>query len=195
MRDLNMLIVGVGGQGTLLASVLLGGLAMQNNLDVKLSEVHGMAQRGGSVVTHVRMSETGVAAPVVGLGGADVILAFELLEAYRYLPYLKPDGVIYVNTQRILPMPVIIGAQQYPEEIQAVLESTASKVVYLDALAVATELGNLKTVNVVMMGALSQALPFTQEQWVATIENYVKPQFVEINKKAFAQGVALSNGR
>ena len=122
MKKSNILIVGVGGQGTLLASVLLGNLALLKGYDVKLSEVHGMAQRGGSVVTHVKISEGTVSSPLIEEGDADVIIAFEELEAYRWLPYLKKGGTMYVNTQQILPMPVIMGNAKYPDGIMKVLE-------------------------------------------------------------------------
>ena len=135
MKQTNILIVGVGGQGTLLASVLLGNLGLSKGYDVKLSEVHGMAQRGGSVVTHVKISEGTVSSPLIEEGDADVIIAFEELEAYRWLPYLKKGGTIYVNTQKILPMPVIMGKAKYPEHIMETLEEHAGAVKALDALS------------------------------------------------------------
>ena len=134
MKKSNILIVGVGGQGTLLASVLLGNLALLKGYDVKLSEVHGMAQRGGSVVTHVKISEGTVSSPLIEEGDADVIIAFEELEAYRWLPYLKKGGTMYVNTQQILPMPVIMGNAKYPDDIMKVLEENAGTVKAFDAL-------------------------------------------------------------
>lgn len=184
----NILIVGVGGQGTLLASVLLGNLALNKEYDVKLSEVHGMSQRGGSVVTHVKISDERVNSPLIEKGGADVILAFEELEAYRWLPYLKEGGVVYVNTQQIMPMPVVIGAAKYPENIMETLEAEAGKVKAFDALEIATECGSVKAVNVVLLGAASNALPFSEEEWLNVIETFVKPKFVELNKEAFARG-------
>lgn len=190
MKETNILIVGVGGQGTLLASVLLGGLALDAGYDVKLSEVHGMAQRGGSVVTHVRMGEEPVCAPVIGEGCADVIVAFEELEAYRWVSYLKKGGAMFVNTQRINPMPVILGAAKYPENIEDFLKENVKDVTFLDALSIATELGNVKAVNVVLLGALAHKLPFSEEQWMRQIEAKVKPAFIELNKKAFAAGYA-----
>jgi len=117
MKELNILIVGVGGQGTLLASVLLGNLAMDAGYDVKLAEVHGMAQRGGSVVTHVRISDVPVHSPLIEEGGADILVAFELLEGYRWLPYLKQDGELFINNRKLKPMPVIMGSVAYPEDI------------------------------------------------------------------------------
>lgn len=188
MTKTNILIVGVGGQGTLLASVLLGNLALDKDYDVKLSEVHGMAQRGGSVVTHVKISEDGVNSPLIEEGDADVIIAFEELEAYRWLPYLKKGGTMYVNTQQWLPMPVVMGAAKYPENIMGTLEANAAKVKAFDALKIAEECGSVKAVNVVLLGAASNDLPFEEAAWIKVIEENVKPKFVELNKKAFELG-------
>ena len=188
MTKTNILIVGVGGQGTLLASVLLGNLALDKDYDVKLSEVHGMAQRGGSVVTHVKISEEGVNSPLIEEGDADVIIAFEELEAYRWLPYLKKGGTMYVNTQQWLPMPVVMGAAKYPENIMETLEANAAKVKAFDALKIAEECGSVKAVNVVLLGAASNDLPFEEAAWIKVIEENVKPKFVELNKKAFELG-------
>ena len=188
MKQTNILIVGVGGQGTLLASVLLGNLGLSKGYDVKLSEVHGMAQRGGSVVTHVKISEGTVNSPLIEEGDADVIIAFEELEAYRWLPYLKKGGTIYVNAQKILPMPVIMGKAKYPEHIMETLEEHAGAVKALDALSIAEECGSVKAVNVVLLGAASRDLPFDEEAWIKVIEENVKPKFVELNKKAVALG-------
>lgn len=188
MKKSNILIVGVGGQGTLLASVLLGNLALLKGYDVKLSEVHGMAQRGGSVVTHVKISEGTVSSPLIEEGDADVIIAFEELEAYRWLPYLKKGGTMYVNTQQILPMPVIMGNAKYPDDIMKVLEENAGKVKAFDALRIAEECGSVKAVNVVLLGAASKDLPFDESAWIKVIEENVKPKFVELNKKAFEMG-------
>ena len=181
-------IVGVGGQGTLLASVLLGNLALDKGYDVKLSEVHGMAQRGGSVVTHVKISEDIVNSPLIEQGDADIIIAFEELEAYRWLPYLKKGGTMYVNTQQILPMPVIMGQAEYPENIMETLEKQAGKVKAFDALEIAERCGSIKAVNVVLLGAASRDLPFDEAAWVKVIEENVKPKFVELNKNAFEEG-------
>lgn len=188
MNKSNILIVGVGGQGTLLASVLLGNLAMAKGYDVKLSEVHGMAQRGGSVVTHVKISEDTVSSPLIEEGDADVIIAFEELEAYRWLPYLKKGGTIYVNTQQILPMPVILGQAEYPDNVMDVLEEKAGTVKAFDALEIAESCGSVKAVNVVLLGAASKDLPFDEDAWIKVIEENVKPKFVELNKKAFELG-------
>ena len=188
MNNTNILIVGVGGQGTLLASVLLGNLALSKGYDVKLSEVHGMAQRGGSVVTHVKISEDIVNSPLIEEGDADVIIAFEELEAYRWLPYLKKGGTMYVNTQQWLPMPVVLGQAEYPDNIAEVLEANAGKVKAFDALQIAENCGSVKAVNVVLLGAASKDLPFDEEAWTKVIEENVKPKFIDLNKKAFEMG-------
>ncbi|MFQ8602477.1 MAG: indolepyruvate oxidoreductase subunit beta [Anaerovoracaceae bacterium] len=187
MKKTNILIVGVGGQGTLLASVLLGNLALSKGYDVKLSEVHGMAQRGGSVVTHVKISEEVVSSPLIEEGDADVIIAFEEL-AHRWLPYLKKGGTIYVNTQQILPMPVIMGQAKYPENIMEILEEKAGRVKAFDALAIAEECGSVKAVNVVLLGSASKDMPFDEQSWLKVIEENVKPKFIDLNKKAFEMG-------
>jgi len=188
----SIMIVGVGGQGTLLASRLLGAALLTQGYDVKVSEVHGMSQRGGSVVTYVKYApaaEDGaaaVASPIVDVGEADVILAFERLEAARWLPYLKPGGKLIVNDQRIDPMPVITGAAQYPEGI---LESLgAYDVQAIDALALALEVGSAKAVNVVLLGALARQLGIPRGAWEDAIRAGVKPRFVEVNLRAFARG-------
>ena len=181
----SIMIVGVGGQGTLLASRLLGAVLLSQGYDVKVSEVHGMSQRGGSVVTYVKYGEA-IASPIVDKGEADVILAFERLEAARWLPFLKPGGKMIVNDQRIDPMPVITGAAQYPEGI---IESLAAfDILALDALALALEAGSAKAVNVVLLGAMAKRLDIPREVWEEAIRTEVKPQFVEMNIKAFALG-------
>lgn len=188
MNKANILIVGVGGQGTLLASVLLGNLALKKGYDVKLSEVHGMAQRGGSVVTHVRIAEDGVNSPLIEPGEADIIIAFEELEAYRWLPYLRKGGRMYVNAQQIMPMPVIMGKADYPERIIEKLQAYAGKVKAIDGLKLAEESGTDKAVNVVLLGAASNDMPFSDEEWLSVIEENVKPKFIDINKTAFEKG-------
>lgn len=188
----SILIVGVGGQGTLLASKLLGGALVSTGRDVKVSEVHGMSQRGGSVITYVRYGENDeqVASPIIDMGEADVILSFELLEAARYLPYLKQGGAIVTSTQSIDPMSVITGAAQYPEGIEAKLTAKGAKVIAVDALAIAAELGSTKAVNVVLLGMLSQHLDISPEVWDATIRAGVPERFIDLNLKAFARGRA-----
>ena len=183
------MIVGVGGQGTLLASRILGNLVINEGYDVKVSEVHGMSQRGGSVVTYVKYGEK-VYSPVIDEGEADIILAFELLEAYRALPYLKKGGKIIVNTQKIDPMPVITGAAQYPEDIEGKLSQKAD-LVTADALSLAEQAGNIKAVNVVLIGVLAKSTGIAYEKWVDAIRNTVPEKFLEVNLKAFELGYNL----
>ncbi len=187
METKNIMIVGVGGQGTLLASKLLGRLLLQKGYDVKVSEVHGMSQRGGSVVTYVRWGDK-VYSPIIDKGQADCILSFELLEAARYAEYLKQGGRIIVNSQQINPMPVIAGAASYPEKLEEKLRALGIDVDVLDALALAEEAGNSKAVNLVLMGRLAKHFDFTEEEWMDAIEHSVPPKFLELNKKAFALG-------
>ncbi|MBP1737515.1 MAG: Pyruvate:ferredoxin oxidoreductase and related 2-oxoacid:ferredoxin oxidoreductase, gamma subunit [Oscillospiraceae bacterium] len=185
----NVMIVGVGGQGTLLSSRLLGNALLAEGYDVKVSEVHGMSQRGGSVVTYVRFGEK-VYSPVIDKGQADLILAFERLEAARWLPYLKEGGTLIVNDQRISPMPVITRAAPYPDDILEKLAGKGVNVVALDALALAQKAGNAKAVNMVLMGVMSQRLNFTDELWQETIQKTVPAKFLDLNRKAFALGRA-----
>ena len=187
METKNIMIVGVGGQGTLLASKLLGRLLLGRGYDVKVSEVHGMSQRGGSVVTYVRWGDK-VYSPIIDKGQADCILSFELLEAARYTEYLKPEGRIIVNTQQVNPMPVIAGMAVYPENLVEKLEKLGIHVDALDALTLAEEAGSPKAVNLVLMGRLSKHFDFTQEEWMDAIEQSVPPKFLEMNKKAFELG-------
>ena len=183
----NIMIVGVGGQGALLASKTLGQVLLDAGYDVKVSEVHGMSQRGGSVVTYVRFGEK-VFSPIVDKGEADFIVSFELLEAARYTEYLKADGQIVVNTQKIDPMPVITGAAEYPENLSEKMSSAGFKVDCLDCLSLAEEAGTSKAVHIVLMGRLSRYMDFPVEAWMSAIEKLVKPQFLEVNKKAFLLG-------
>ncbi len=187
METKNIMIVGVGGQGTLLASKLLGRLLLGRGMDVKVSEVHGMSQRGGSVVTYVRWGER-VYSPIIDKGEADCILSFELLEAARYTEYLKPGGRVIANTQQINPMPVIAGTAAYPEHLAEKLAALHIEVDALDALALAEEAGSSKAVNLVLMGRLSKHFDFTAEEWMDAIEKSVPQKFLELNKKAFALG-------
>ena len=187
MDTKNIMIVGVGGQGSLLASKLLGHLLLSQGYDVKVSEVHGMSQRGGSVVTYVRYGDK-VYSPVIDQGEADFIVSFELLEAARWLPYLKKDGVIVTNTQQIDPMPVITGAAVYPEDLVAKLKASGAKVDALDCLKIAEEAGSAKAVNIVLLGRLSHYFDLPQEAWMASLEANVPPKFLEMNKKAFRLG-------
>lgn len=186
MKTKSVMIVGVGGQGSLLASKLLGRLLMDEGYDVKVSEVHGMSQRGGSVVTYVRYGDK-VHSPIIDKGGADMILAFELLEAKRALPFLKDGGKIIVNSQQIDPMPVIIGAAEYPAGISEELCKKAQTTV-VDALKLATKAGNQKAVNVVLIGVLAKNWDIPYEVWIETIKNTVPEKFLEVNLKAFELG-------
>lgn len=183
----SIIIAGVGGQGTLLASKLLGSLLLSQGYDVKVSEVHGMAQRGGSVVTYVRYGEK-VASPIIDRGEADILVAFELLEAARWLPWLRRDGVLIANTQEILPMPVITGAASYPEDIPEKLRQICAGSILVDALAPAEAAGSAKAVNVVLMGILSTLLGMPEEAWLAALEGQLRPGLVEMNKRAFYAG-------
>ncbi|MBR5407516.1 MAG: indolepyruvate oxidoreductase subunit beta [Lachnospiraceae bacterium] len=189
METRNIMIVGVGGQGTLLTSRILGGIMLSAGYDVKMSEVHGMAQRGGSVVTFVRYGDN-VAEPIVEEGQADVLIAFEQLEALRYAHFLKKDGVIIVNTQRIDPMPVVIGAAEYPEGIIDDLKKEY-RVIGVDAMSEALKLGNPKVFNVVVLGVAARHMDFAKDEWFDVIEKTVKPKFIDINKKAFEAGYEL----
>lgn len=183
----NIMIVGVGGQGSLLASKLLGHLLLSEGYDVKVSEVHGMSQRGGSVVTYVRFGEK-VYSPIIDKGEADFIVSFEKLEAARYIEYLKPDGRIVVNTQQIDPMPVITGAVEYPQDLVKKIEDKGIKVDAMDCLTLAEEAGSAKAVNLVLMGRLSKYFDMSEEKWIKAIEECVPAKFVEMNKKAFKLG-------
>lgn len=183
----SILIVGVGGQGTLLTGRIIGNHAMGKGLDVKMSEVHGMAQRGGSVVMQVKYGDK-VYSPLVELGEADIIFAFEKLEALRYLPYLKEDGVMIVNTQEIDPMPVVMGTQAYPDHVEEKLKAACKKICFMDALKIAQEIGNVKVVNMIMIGAYAAYIGDTLEVWEEIVEKTVPPKTIEMNKQALRQG-------
>ncbi len=185
----NIMIVGVGGQGSLLASKLLGHLLLTEGYDVKVSEVHGMSQRGGSVVTYVRFGEK-VYSPVIDKGQADFIVSFEKLEAARYIEYLKVGGRIVVNTQQIDPMPVITGAAVYPENLIGKMEAAGAVVDAMDCLTLAEQAGSAKAVNIVLMGRLSRYFDIPVEKWQQAIRECVPPKFVELNLKAFELGRA-----
>lgn len=187
MSTKNIMIVGVGGQGSLLASKLLGRLLMNEGYDVKVSEVHGMSQRGGSVVTYVRYGDK-VYSPIIDKGEADFIISFEKLEAARYAQYLSKNGSIIVNAQEIEPMPVITGAAVYPHEVLDALSAKGVSIDELDALTLALEAGTSKAVNIVLMGRLSRLMPISEEKWIEAINQTVAPKFVDINVKAFKLG-------
>lgn len=185
----SIMIVGVGGQGTLLASRILGNAFIGAGYDVKVSEVHGMSQRGGSVVTYVKYGEK-VYSPIIGKGEADLVLAFELLEAYRALPYLKKGGKMIVNDRKINPMPVITGAAEYPAGIKEKLAKTAD-VTAVDAQRFAEEAGNIKAVNVVLIGLLAKNTEIPHDAWFETIEKTVPAKFLDVNIKAFELGYSV----
>ena len=188
MDTKNIMIVGVGGQGTLLASKMLGFVLLQQGYDVKVSEVHGMSQRGGSVVTYVRYGKK-VYSPVIDKGEADVIISFEKLEAARWLEFLKKDGTIITNTQEVEPMPVITGAAAYPENLIEKMQAAGAKVDAKDFLSIAQEAGSANAVNIALMGRLSTYFPeISDEQWQDAIEKIVPPKFLDLNRKAFEAG-------
>ncbi|WP_422447571.1 indolepyruvate oxidoreductase subunit beta [Thermoanaerobacterium sp. DL9XJH110] len=186
MANTGVLIAGVGGQGTLLASRILGEVALKKGFDVKVSEVHGMAQRGGGVVTHVRFGER-IYSPLVGKGQADYILAFEKLEALRWAEYLKKTGTFIVNNHELYPVPVTLGYQKYPAGIEVKLAETAETLI-IDARKMAARCGSVKAQNVVLLGVLAGRLDFEKELWEETIKNTVPPSTVEVNLRAFEEG-------
>ena len=190
----SILLSGVGGQGILLASEITAYALMEAGFDVKKSEVHGMAQRGGSVVAHLRYGAK-VHSPLIEPGGADIVGAFELLEALRYLPFMKPSTKVIVNTQRILPPSVALGQQEYPDDPARQLRAKGLDVYEVDALGVAREVGELRTVNMVLVGAYSTFLPMGAEVFLKVIRERVKKGFAEVNQEAFNRGRALSGGR
>jgi indolepyruvate ferredoxin oxidoreductase beta subunit len=186
---LEIVIVGVGGQGTLLASRILGKLATNAGMDVKVSEVHGMSQRGGSVITFVRIGTEGeeVHAPLIDLGSADFVLSFEALEAYRALPYLKKDGAIIAGDQQIMPMPVITGAAKYPQDSLG-RAGEQVKVFSLDAIGIAQECGSIRCANIVLIGVLAKYLPFNRDDVARAVAQCVPPRTVDMNIAAFNKG-------
>ncbi len=187
MSTKSIMIVGVGGQGTLLASRIIGNALIGQGYDVKMSEVHGMAQRGGSVVTYVKYGEK-VFSPIVEKAGADIILAFEELEAARWISYLKSDGLLIMNTQKINPMPVITGAAEYPVDLTSKIKSTIQRCRYLDALSLAKKAGTVKAVNVVLIGVMAKAAGYDKGLWLEALEKTVPARFLDMNVKAFELG-------
>ena len=183
----DIILAGVGGQGILSIATIIGVAALEQGLYLKQAEVHGMSQRGGSVVTYVKYGDQ-VYSPTVEKGEADYILAFEQLEAARWLPYLKPDGKLIVNIQQIDPMPVVIGAAEYPQGVLDALEASGADITALDALAIAMEAGSSKAVNVVLMGVLAQHMDLSRDVWDRALEETVPPKFLEMNKLAFSMG-------
>ena len=190
MATTNIMITGVGGQGSLLASRILGKTFMSLGYDVKVSEVHGMSQRGGSVVTYVKYGEK-VASPVICKGEADFLISFEMLEAARWLPYLKKDGVVVTSTQTINPMPVIMGVKEYPENIAGKIEAKGINLMKADALAVAEECGSSKASNVVLIGMFAKHSDIPKEVFLKAVEESVPAKFKELNIEAFNRGYEL----
>ncbi len=183
----NLLIVGVGGQGTILSSRILSHLLSNQGYQVKVSEIHGMSQRGGSVVTQVRFGDE-VHSPIIRPGTVDTILSFEQLEALRWLPWLKPVGKMIVNMQKLMPMPVITGQAAYPDGIDAQIKKTVPAAILIDGLSLAKEAGNDKSVNLVLLGKLSKSMNLPEEAWIAAIRQTVNPKILDVNLTAFALG-------
>ena len=188
MKTTNIMIVGVGGQGSLLASRLLGNLLTEEGSDVKVSEVHGMSQRGGSVVTYVRYGDK-VYSPIVTEGECDYIISFEKLEAARYAGCLRKGGKIIVNTQQIDPMPVITGAAEYPENVLEQMKDSGFDIDAFDALTPALAAGSAKAVNIVLMGHFARHSGIPKDKWMAALEKTVPARFLEMNRKAFELGL------
>lgn len=187
LKPVDILLVGVGGQGTILASKVICAAAQLAGYDIKMSEIHGMAQRGGSVVTQVRLGEK-VHSPLIEEGKAGVILAFEQLEGLRWLPWLKKGGIMIVNKQAISPVPVLAGLAEYPANVLEYIQQKAPGSVVIDALEKAVACGNARTANVVLLGTLARKLPISREMWEQALEKAVPPKFLDVNKKAFEAG-------
>ncbi len=191
MMTKNILIVGVGGQGTLLASKVMGKVFLDSGYDVKVSEVHGMSQRGGSVVTYVRYGDE-VYSTLIDKGEADILLSFEALEAARWLPYLKKDGVVITNTQRLNPMSVVMGKATYPDDILEKIKAAGVNPVEVDALALAEEAGSAKSVNVVLLGIAAKHIGLDKQLWLDAVKSTVPPKTVDMNVAAFENGYELN---
>lgn len=191
MMTKNILIVGVGGQGTLLASKVMGKVFLDSGYDVKVSEVHGMSQRGGSVVTYVRYGDE-VYSTLIDKGEADILLSFEALEAARWLPYLKKDGVVITNTQRLNPMSVVMGKATYPDNILEKIKAAGVNPVEADALALAEEAGSAKSVNVVLLGIAAKHIGLDKQLWLDAVKSTVPPKTVDMNVAAFEKGYELN---
>ncbi len=187
-KTTNILLSGVGGQGIILASKILATGLLTSGYDVKMSEVHGMAQRGGSVTTQVRFGET-VYSPIIGKGQADILVSFEEMETAKWLEFVRPDGTIIINTYRIPSAPILIGKVDYPTGVIAEVQSKIDNTQLLDAAKLAKGLGNIKAMNVVMVGALVKGLGLTDIDWQKVIESTVKPKFIDLNIKAFELGM------
>ncbi len=187
MDNFNIMIVGVGGQGSLLTSRILGNVGLREGYDVKVSEVHGMSQRGGSVVTYVKMAKK-VFSPLIEKGEADIILAFEELEALRWVDYVKEEGMMVINTQRIDPLPVILGKAKYPENIVQKIKNRYTNTISIEGLVTARQSGSIKTVNTVLIGLLARSIDIPKKVWIEAIEEIVPAQMLESNLKAFDAG-------
>jgi indolepyruvate ferredoxin oxidoreductase, beta subunit len=187
MNKTDILIVGVGGQGTILTGRVIAALAMAEGLDVKTAETHGMAQRGGSVITHVRIAEK-VYSPLIPLGGGDILLSFEKLEALRWLPFLSATGTVIVNTQELEPLPVLTGKLEYSAGILEEIESKVARLIAVDALKMEPVTENPRMVNTFLLGILARIMPYEKEKWLRVMEQEIKAKLVEINKKAFETG-------
>ncbi len=191
MPKADILITGVGGQGTILAGKIIAAVALAQNLEVKTAETHGMAQRGGSVITHVRFAEK-VFSPLIPPGDAGFLLSFEKLEALRWLPLLSPEGTVIVNTQVLEPLPVLTGQISYPAGILKEIESKAGKLIAVDALAQEPVKRNPRTVNTLLLGILASVLPFPRENWLKVLEELIPPKLLGINEQSFAAGWEFS---
>ena len=187
METKSIMIVGVGGQGSLLASRIIGNVLLSQGFDVKVSEVHGMSQRGGSVVTYVKYGDK-VYSPVIEKGEADIIVSFEMLEAARWVSYLKKGGHLITSTQTLDPMPVITGNAQYPADITEKIKALGIDIIAADALSLAEEAGNAKASNVVLMGLIASKMSFDDSVWIEDIKNCVPEKFLDLNLKAFELG-------
>ncbi len=187
MSKNDILIVGVGGQGTILTGRIIAALAIAEGLDVKTAETHGMAQRGGSVITHVRIGEK-VYSPLIPQGGGDFLLSFEKLEALRWLPYLSPLGTVIVNTQELEPLPVLTGQTEYSTGILEEIESKVARLIAADALSIEPVTKNARMVNTFLLGILAQTMDFEKDKWLKVMEQTIKAKLVDINKQAFEAG-------
>ncbi len=185
----NILLAGVGGQGIILASKILATGLINAGYDVKMSEVHGMAQRGGSVTTQVRFGEK-VQSPIIGKGQADILVSFETMETGKWIEFLKPEGKIVINEYELPSAPILIGSAVYPEGVIEFIESKVKDVTVLKAADLARELGNVRTMNVIIVGALIKALGLEDIDWKAVISETVKPKFIDINVKALNLGMS-----
>lgn len=190
----DILIAGVGGQGTILTGRVIAALAINEGLDVKTAETHGMAQRGGSVITHARLGEK-VYSPLIPQGDGDILLSFEKVEALRWLPFLNPSGTVIVNTQQLEPMPVLTGTMEYPTGIRKEIESKAARLIEVDALSHEPVKQNSRMVNTFLLGILARIMPFKKEKWLRVMEQTIKARLVDINKQSFEAGWEFARGK